>query len=81
MLEKELARLASRWMHISGASLKMRDRLHMVDSAVRADTSPEQRTLMAAACDLADLLATTPEGRNALDDLGFKPLTQDGKGK
>ncbi len=36
----------------------------------------EDRILCAAACDLFTALSATPEGRQALRDLGFKPLPE-----
>jgi len=81
-IHKQVARLAERWMRQCGMTLQMRDRLRMVDAAVgRADMTPEQRGLLAAACDLYDMLAATPEGRQALLDLGFEPLPQHPKGE
>lgn len=81
-LANSVAKLANAWMRRSGSSLKVRDRLRAVDAAVgNAGMSTEERVLRAAACDLHDVLYATPEGRQALLDLGLKPLTQDGKGE
>jgi len=36
-----------------------------------------QRAFLAAGCDLVETLALSPEGRQALRDLGFEPVSKD----
>lgn len=81
-LALSVAKLAAGWMKRCGLSLADRDRLGALDAAIGSRiTTPEERVLRAAACDLYDTLCTTPEGRQALLNLGFKPLPQNGKGE
>lgn len=65
-----------------GVSLKKRRDIAMTDAAVRkSGLTPEQRALLAAACDLYDILIASPTGWQALADLGLEPLFQNGKGE
>lgn len=66
----------------AGHALSFRRHIRMVDVALRdREMTPEQRVMLAVACDLYDILCATPEGRDALRDLGFDPLLQDTKGE
>lgn len=79
---RQIAKLSEWWMRRCGSTLQMRNRLRMIDAAIeRSGMTPEQRVLLAAACDLYDILAATPEGRQALTELGCQPFSQDSKGE
>lgn len=79
---RDIANLAKAWMERCGFPLSFRHRLAALDVAVGSRESTEgERTLLAAACDLIDMLSATPEGRQALRDLGFDPLLQNPKGE
>ncbi len=71
---QRIAALADSWMRRSGSSLSHRHIHSALDFAVGAEgLSAEDRILRAAACDLYDALSATPEGRQALSDLGLPP--------
>lgn len=78
----DIAKLAESWIERCGVPLSSRYRLGALDLAVGQKGSTEgERALLAAACDLIDTLAASPEGRQALRDLGFDPLLQNTKGE
>lgn len=79
---QRIAELADAWMRRSGSSLKDRRLISALDGAVGSKgLSVEECVLRAAACDLYDALSASPDGRQALSDLGFKPLPENREGK
>lgn len=84
MLESKIAKLVAYWFDKSGfAPITLKD-FQAINIAVGSSittSTPEQRTLLAAAYDLARVLSTTPEGRQALLNLGFEPLSKNTKGE
>lgn len=84
VLAQQLARLASHWVARQIAPDIPLECASDVISAWRAKTPLElallpdaQRALAAATQELLTLLAQSPDGRQALDDLGFKPFLED----
>ncbi|MEH3087694.1 MAG: hypothetical protein PGN26_14435 [Xylophilus ampelinus] len=75
--------LSRRWMQAAGPLLQWRQRMAMTDAlASEWNSRPrttEQRALLAAGCDLFDLVASTPQGWQALLDLGFDVVQQEPK--
>lgn len=81
-LADRLANAAERWARACGMSLRNRKNVAMTDAAIREQKmTAEQRVLLAVACDLCDILAATPDGRQALADLGLEPFSQDREGE
>jgi hypothetical protein len=81
-LATDVANLARAWLLRSGFTPKHAPKLTALDMAVGGrNTTTEERVLRAAACDLCDTLRAAPEGRQALSDLGFEPVSQDPKGE
>lgn len=70
---------AALWMQICGSDIHFRPTLSCAQILVQY--TPEQRALMAAACDLYDLVQLFPQGREALLDFLDKPLLQERKGE
>lgn len=82
-LVRALARLAIGWIRfggVPGRNIALTD-VVANDPASSVQRSPEQRALLAAGCDLYDLLAETPQGREALLQLGAKPVLKQRKGE
>lgn len=79
-LPNALALMARDWMRRAGYELAWRHQIQATDF-VFGDESQEQRVLLAAACDVVDLLAQSPDGRQALRDLGFEPVLQNIEGE
>lgn len=79
-LPAALALMARDWMQRGGWDIAWRHRVQATD-LVTGDAPTPERVLLAAACDLVDLLAESPDGRQALRDLGFEPILQDFEGK
>lgn len=75
-----IARYAEGLARRAGHSLKLRHRIRMANVSLR-DTklTAEQRMGLAIACDLFDLLADSPDGRQALSDLGLQPISEHAK--
>lgn len=81
-LATNIAKLASGWMLRSGITPKHASKLTVLDAAIGGrNMTTKERVLRAAACDPHDTLHATPEGRQALSDLGFEPVSQDPKGE
>ena len=78
-LEKAFAQLAQDWMY-RGVWCPEFGRPLAVDLVVGGG-APEQRALLAAACDVVDLLTKSPEDRQALRDLGFQPVPEQVEGE
>lgn len=72
-----LAACASRWFSMAGTHISFRNQPSHV--AVLEGTA--KAGLLAAAMDLRDLLAQSPDGRQALRDFGFEPLLQNVEGE
>ena len=71
--------LAAHWMEQGGLPRFGRSLAAMTDALPKesnrfAQRSAEQRSLLAAGCDLHDLLTHSPQGRQALEDLLAKPI-------
>lgn len=79
-LPKAAAQMAHGWMQKAGWDLLFRYSIQSTDLVVGSG-SPQERVLLAAACDLVDLLAQSPEGRQALRDLGLEPVLENFEGK
>lgn len=70
---------AALWLEQCGQHHSMRDLIghtHCVSGA-----GPREQALMAAALDLLRLLDRSPHGRQAIADLGRKPVLQNPKGE
>lgn len=72
-----VAACADRWFGMADAYMGCV--VHASHVASAADTA--KAGLLAAALDLRELLAHSPNGRQALCDFGFKPVLQDVKGE
>ena len=71
-LLQALACLAALWFELAGS------RIHMRPHVGAANALPGgAAALLAPACDLYDLLALSPQGRQALLDFRHKPVFQD----
>lgn len=72
-----VAACAARWFSAAGS--------HIAFPACPTDVAREEGSaragFLAAAMELRDLLAQSPDGRQALRDLGFEPLLQDVEGE
>lgn len=72
-----LAALAARWFDAAGS--------HIAFSCVASDVAREgdcsKAGLLAAAVELRELLAQSPQGRQALRDLGFEPVPKNIEGE
>lgn len=79
-LPTRLVQLANAWMEAAGAHLLFLRCLRSAD-LVTGEDSPAKRALMAAARDLVELLAQTPEGRQALRDFGLEPVLEQVEGE
>lgn len=84
VLAQQLARMATHWVARQIAPGIPLECASDVTSAWRVKTPLElallpdaQRMLAAATQELLALLAQFPDGRQALDDLGFKPFLED----
>jgi hypothetical protein len=78
--------LAGHWMEQGGMPRFSRSFVAMTDALPKdsdrfAQRPAEQRALLAAGCDLHDLLTHSPQGRQALEDLLAKPIAHHPKGK
>ncbi len=77
-----IACLAAYWMQLGGYRLADRKEVGMTRAAAGhpdddPQSTPEQRALLAAGCDLYDMLALHPQGRQALRKLGAEPFPED----
>ena len=84
VLAQQMARLASHWVLRQIAPDMPLECASEVTKAWRVKTPLElallpdaQRMLAAATQELLALLAQSPDGRQALNDLGFKPFLED----
>ncbi|MCO7641902.1 hypothetical protein NJI34_34600 [Pseudomonas sp. S 311-6] len=78
----EIAKYADGLAKSAGLSLSLCHEVRMADVVLRnEDMTTEQRVALSVACDLRHILCATPEGRQALRDLGFDPLLQNAKGE
>lgn len=66
--------LAASWTGNTGSPSFDRGRYSMTVAIRDPDLSAEERTLLAAGCDLYDLLTHAPQGRQALQDLLSQPI-------
>lgn len=66
-------------LQLGGSHIQFRDALSVASCVTQG--SPEQRGLLAAGCDLYDLMMLAPEGRKALLDLLDKPFLEHAKGE
>jgi hypothetical protein len=65
--------LAGSWLERGGSFLQARQ---AVSASKIAASEPAKAAFLAAGCDLHDLLAQVPQARQALLDLGAKPVTK-----
>ena len=78
----DVVKLVNGWLMRCGFSLKHASRLTALDAAIGGrNTTTEERVLRAAACDLLNTLRATSQGRQALRDLGFDPVSQNSEGE
>lgn len=86
-LLQALLAYARSWVESAGSRLEHREAISCVHVAAdlrpkySAGSTPEQRALLAAGCDLFDLLAATPQGRKAIADFLGNPVFQETKGE
>lgn len=73
------AALAAFWFSRAGSSIKLPGAA--ADVAHKAAENGPQAGLLAAAIDLRALLAQSPQGRQALRDLGFEPVLEHVEGE
>ncbi len=78
--------LAAHWMEQGGMPRFGRSLAAMTDALPKesnrfAQRTAEQRSLLAAGCDLHDLLVQSPQGRQALEDLLAKEVAYHAEGK
>lgn len=74
-----LALMAQGWMLRAGVDISWRYKIQATD-LVHDDGKSANHALLAAACDVVDLLAQSPDGRQALRELGLDPLLQRAEG-
>lgn len=74
-----VAALASLLFSQAGSNIKLPGAA--ADVARKAADNGPQAGLLAAAMDLRALLAQSPQGRQALRDLGFEPILEHGEGE
>jgi hypothetical protein len=74
-LHQRLAQCARQWMRRGGSDLRWRH-LIVPSEFVGAPADAARLALLAAGCELVDLLSESAEGRKALADLGLQPLLQ-----
>lgn len=67
----QLLEMAERWA--SAADCTLADRKHFTATVFSAGRRPEQRAMLAAACELFDLVAAAPEGVKIMQALGLEP--------
>ncbi len=79
-LPMALALMARGWFHRAGWDIAWRHQIQATD-LVHDDGKSADYALLAAACDVVDLLCQSPDGRQALRDLGFEPVLQHVEGK
>lgn len=72
-----LIALADRWFHLADSSV----RFPVQASGVAALGANSKAGLLAAAVDLRELVAQSPQGREALRDFGFEPVFRDVEGE
>lgn len=66
-----LLEMAERWA--GAADTTLLDRGHFTATVFSTGRRPEQRALLAAACELYDVVAATPEGAQVMQALGLEP--------
>lgn len=79
-LPMALALMARGWMCRAGWDISWRYKIRATD-LVQDDGKNAECALLAAACDVVDLLAQSPDGRQALRDLGLEPVLQHVEGE
>lgn len=72
-----VAACAARWLSMRDTHIAFQ--LHATD--VAREEGSAKAGLMAAAMDLRELLAQSPDGRQALRDFGFEPFLQNVEGE
>ncbi len=81
ILLRGLLFLARHWMALGGVPFLRRDMVSLSEIVLTnpAELQPktaEQRTFLAAGCDLYDVLTHSPQGREALLHLGLEPVLE-----
>lgn len=80
-----LCALANEWTRAAGLDLAARDTVLLTRIAyarsIAGEKAPQQLALLAAGCDLVDLLRSTPQGREALRKFCLEPLGEQAKGE
>jgi len=74
---KALAAMAARWFDAARFSIAF----PCLPSDIAREGAAASAGFLAAAVELRDLLAQSPQGRQALRDLGFEPVLQDVEGE
>jgi hypothetical protein len=74
---EQVAALAESWAQRTNRTLVFRADYTLTFLAL---LDAQERSMLACACELYDLVVSTPEGRKAFADLGLEPLDQDRKG-
>lgn len=72
-----IAACAARWFSMADSHISFPHQA----SHVAREAGSAKAGLLAAAMDLRELLAETPDGRQALRDFGFEPVLQNVKGE
>lgn len=68
----QLLEMAERWA--GAADCTLAERRQFTATVFAVGRRPEQRTLLAAACEVYDLVAASPEGAQLMRELGLEPL-------
>lgn len=79
-LPMALALMARGWFCRAGWDIAWRYKIQATD-LVHDDGKSADYALLAAACDVVDLLCQSPDGRQALRDLGLEPVLENFEGK
>ena len=74
---KALAAMAARWFDAAQFNIAF----PCLPSDIAREGSAASAGFLAAAVELRDLLAQSPQGRQALRDLGFEPVPQNVEGE
>ena len=76
-----LASTVSLWMELGGIDIRSRSLCSVSFASCVAGAAPERRALLAAGCDLYNLMMLAPEGREALLDFLDQPVLEHAKGE
>ncbi len=76
-----LASTVSLWMQLGGVDILFLDRCSVSFASFVVGVAPEQRALLAAGCDLYNLMMLAPESREALLHFLDQPVLEHAKGE